>query len=44
MSGFRNSVVEAIADRPKLVKAAWLLTLLLVEVGNVVADGGSSGP
>ncbi|MFC7081693.1 hypothetical protein [Halorussus caseinilyticus] len=44
MSGFWNEAAESIAERPKLMKAAWLLTLLLIEVGSVVADGGSSGP
>ena len=34
-----------VAENPKLLGALWALTLLVVEIGSVVASGGArSGP
>lgn len=44
MSGIPEAAVEAIAGRPKATTVAWMLVLLLVEVGGVVADSGTAGP
>lgn len=44
MSVFRETV-ERVARSEKVVHLAWLLVLLLVETGHVLANGGgSSGP
>ena len=43
MFGVRETA-KGIAHSEKAVHVAWLLVLLLVETGSVVAEGGASGP
>jgi hypothetical protein len=42
MSVIRDTV-ERVAQSERVVHLAWLLLLLLVETGSVVAGGGSGG-